>query len=198
MKHLDIDHIISALDGTATGQDRAHLEECTRCQQDLESWRQRLRELREMESVSLNESEIHNLRAMFRHYGPAPERQSWIARLVRRSEPTPVAVTARGGLSTTFEEYQAGPWGLVIQVKPSSGADLYDIHGQLTGAEVREGELLLTSDLGFGERRPLDSYGEFHLPGVPAGAYDATCLIGDVRIELKNLDVGDTDDRPGS
>jgi hypothetical protein len=198
MRHLDIDHIISALNGTATGRDQTHLEGCIRCQEDLEAWRRRLDDLRDIESNALTESELHNLRSMFRHYGPTPARQSWLARLVRRSEPTPVAVAARGSLSTTFEEYRAGPWSLVIQIRPSGAADLYDIHGQLTGAEVRGGELLLTSDLGFGERSQLDSYGEFHLPGVPAGAYDATCLVGDARIDLKNLDIGDTDDRPGT
>ena len=198
MKHLDFDRIISTLDGTATAPERSHLEGCIRCQEDLETWRRRLDDLRDIESNAVTETELHNLRTMFRHYGPTVERQSWLARLVRRSEPTPVAVAARGSLSTTFEEYRAGTWSLVIQIRPSGATDLYDIHGQLTGAEGQGGELLLTSDLGFGERSQLDSYGEFHLPGVPAGAYDATCLVGDARIELRKLDIGDTDDRPGA
>ncbi len=201
MRHLDIDRIISALDGTATDGDQTHLEECAQCRRDFEQWQQRRHVLREFESNALSQNEIHHLRTMYRHYGPTPARQSWLAQLVRRSEPTPATVAARGGLSTTFEEYQAGPWALLIQVKPSGGADMYDVHGQLTGEaeeDAQGGELLLTSERGFGERSRLDRYGEFHLPRVPAGAYDATLLVGDVRIELRELDIGDTDDRPGT
>ena len=198
MRHLDIDRIVFVLDGTATGSDQAHLEDCDRCRTELELWRRRLDGLRELESNALNENEIHHLRALYRHYGPARAGQSWLARLVRRSESTPVAVGARGSLSTMFVEYEAGPWGLLIQIKPSVRADLYDVHGQLTGDNVQDGEVLLTSDLGFAGRSRVDGHGEFHLPGVPAGSYDATWRVGDVHIGLHELGIGGADDAPGS
>jgi hypothetical protein len=197
MAHLDVGRIVEAVTAGVSAEERAHLRECPNCRGELEAWRRHLQGLRELEADDLDPTEIHLLRALFRELGPSPKRSSWIAQLVRRSEPALAEEAARGTFFTTFEEYRAGPWELVIQVKPLDAEQRYDVYGQLTGdeAQVSEGAgALLTSDSGFGELVRLDAFGEFKFHRVPMGTYNASWQLGEESIELGELHIGEVDD----
>jgi hypothetical protein len=198
MAHLELDRIVDLIAGQGAAEERAHLDSCPRCGDALEVWRRRLQELRSLEHETVEPSELHSLRTLFSQLGPSPRVRSWLADLVRRSDPVAAAAAARGGLSTSFEQYQAGPWDLVIQIKPSEAEHRYDLHGQITGGEDRrpEGaEAVLVSDEGYGERVVVDSYGEFRFQSVPPGIYSASWRLRDERIEIEELGVGDRDDQ---
>jgi hypothetical protein len=201
MAHLDVDGLVGVLTGVGLEAEHDHLERCADCRAELDSWRRRLPVLKELTEETIDSDEEHMLRVMFRQLGPAG-RRSWIARFVRRSDPgpEPVAVPARGALSSSLEEYRAGPWSIVLQIRPSDTCDGYDVHGQLTGSggERRDGgEVVVASDRGHGCRSTLDSFGEFRLSGLPADTYRASWVLGEEHIDLNGLEIGNSDDSSG-
>lgn len=195
MNHFDVSRVLSVLTGSGTAQEHTHLEGCERCRSALEAWRPRLSALRELESNAVDESEMHNLRVLFRQLGPRSERVSWVARLVRG--PEPAADPVRGGLAASLGAYRAGPYEILLQVRPSDAEGRFDVHGQVAdeqGAPLEGSEVVLTSTEGYADRRQLDAFGEFRLVGVPAGATRLVWVAGDARIELEELSVGERDD----
>jgi hypothetical protein len=194
MKHLDVDRVIEAVTGRASDAERVHVDTCDRCRSEVESWRKDLEALRELEAESMSDAELHRLRVMFRQLGPARERPSLVARLIRRSEPA-AAAAVRGGVTSTFEEYQAGPFGVVLQIRPA-GHDLFDVHGQLStdaGPVGDEAVAVLSSADGWVGRATLDAHGEFRLRGVPAGPYALFWSVRDTHVRIDQLWVGDDD-----
>jgi len=139
-----------------------------------------------------------NLLALFRHLGPSPAGRSWIASLVRSSEPAAAAV--RGSAVSTLQAYRAGPWEIVVQIRPTALPGSFDLQGQVVDDEDRapgESEVVLLSDGGFVDRAATDEFGEFRFRGVPAGPYRALWLMADGRIEVESLPVGDDNDAAG-
>jgi len=200
MKHLDVDRVIEAVAGRASDAERVHVEACDRCRSEVESWRHDLEALRELEAESLSDGEIHRLRVMFRQLGPSREKASLVARLVRRSEPAAAAASVRGGVTSTFEEYQAGPFGVVLQVRPA-GHDMFDVHGQLSsdaGPVGDDAEAVLSSAGGWVGRATLDVHGEFRWHGVPAGPYALFWSVRDRHVRIDRLWIGDDDADPGA
>jgi hypothetical protein len=194
MKHLDVDRVIEAVAGRASDAERVHVDTCDRCRSEVESWREDLEALRELEAESLSDGELHRLRVMFRQLGPAREKPSLVARLIRRSEPA-AAAAVRGGVTSTFEEYQAGPFGVVLQIRPA-GHDVFDVHGQLSsdlGAVGPDAVAVLSSEDGWVGRAALDAHGEFRLHGVPAGPYALFWSVHDDRVRIDRLWIGDDD-----
>jgi len=201
MAHLEVDRLVGVLTGFGLEIELAHIERCAGCRAELDSWKRRLPVLKELTADAIDGDEEHLLRVMFRQLGPV-ERRSWIARLVRRSEPgpEPVMAVARGAVSSSLEEYSAGPWSIVLQIRPSDTNDGFDVHGQLcgSGGERRDGgDVVLASDRGHGWRATLDSYGEFRLSGLPADTYSASWVLGEEHIDLSDLKIGDPDDGSG-
>ena len=201
MAHLEVDRLVGVLTGFGLETELAHIEQCADCRAELDAWSRRLPVLKELTAETIDGDEEHMLRVMFRQLGPAG-RRSWIASFVRGSDPgpEPVAVAARGAVSSSLEEYRAGPWSIVLQIRPSDASDGYDVHGQLSGSggERRDGgDVVVASDRGHGCRTTLDSYGEFRLSGLPADTYSASWVLGEEHIELNGLKIGSSDDVPG-
>jgi len=195
MTHLDIDRVMAALSGEVTAGEKEHLADCDGCRLELATWRRRIEDLREIEASVVDESEIHNLLALYRHLGPSPAGRSWIAALVRSSEPAAVAV--RGSAASTLRAYRAGRWEIVLQTRPKAVAGRFDLQGQVVDEEDRApgaSEVVLLSDGGYLDRAVTDDFGEFRFRDVPAGPYRALWLMDDGRIEVESLPVGDDGD----
>jgi len=200
MSHLDIDRIFDLMGGSGTAEEASHLEECGECRRALEFWRTRVDDLREIDSNAVNTAEIHNLRVLFREFGPTPAARSWAARLIRRSQPA-AAEAVRGGLAATFAAYEAGPYQIVLQVSPSEIEGRFDLQGQVAGDGSRapaSTQVVLTSDHGFADRAMVDAFGEFRITGVPEGPCRLAWYGGGERIDLDGLNVGECDDDDGS
>jgi hypothetical protein len=198
MRHLDVVRLLSVLKGEESAQDRTHLDGCASCSHELEVWRPRLAGLRELASGTVDSAEIHNLRVLFRSLGPRPECRSWVARMLRG--PELAAAPVRGGLAATLGAYRAGPYEIVIEVLPSEIEGRFDVHGQVVGDDCvvpERSEVVLTSPEGYADRVQLDAHGEFRLVGVPPGKSRLMWIVGDSRIDLEELEIGEPVDEAG-
>ncbi len=200
MSHLDFDRLIDLMGESATAGDASHLAECDVCRRQLELWRTRLDDLRAIEANAVNTAEIHNLRVLFREYGPSPVARSWAARLVRSSQP-PATEAVRGGLAATFAAYEAGPYQIVLQVSPSEMEGRVDLQGQVASQESHlqaSTEVVITSERGYADRVTVDRFGEFRIAGVPVGLCRLVWYGGGERIDLEDLIVGGGDGDDGN
>jgi hypothetical protein len=198
MSHLDVVRLLSVLKGEGTAHERAHLDGCANCSHELEVWRPRLAGLRELASSTVAPAEFHNLRVLFRSLGPRPEGRSWVARMLHG--PELAAAPVRGGLEATLGAYRAGPYEIVIEVRPSEIKGRFDVHGQVVdddGVAPEPAEVVLTSPEGYADRVRLDAYGEFRLVGVPPGRSRLAWVVGDSRIDLEELEIGEPNDEAG-
>ena len=196
MSHLEIHRIFDLIGGLGTADDQSHLEGCDACSRQLEVWRGRLGDLRELESNAVDASEMHMLRVLYRELGPAPAGLNWVAQLIRGSVPA-AAAAVRGGLSSTLNAYQAGPYEIVVQIRPSKVEGRFDLQGQLASDEAevpKNARVVFTSELGYVDQAGLDAYGEFRLTAVPEGPYRLVWCGDGERIELDVLAVGESDD----
>ena len=200
MSHLVFDRLFDLLGGNGTAEESSHLEACDECRRRLEMWRARVDDLRALESNAPDTAEIHNLRVMFRELGPSPAARSWAARLIRRSQPA-ATEAVRGGLSATFEAYEAGPYQIVLQVSPAGTEGRFDVQGQVAGDEGRvpaSTHVILTSEGGYVERATVDGFGEFRIAGVPEGPCRLVLCGGGERIDLDDFNVGEFDGDDGN
>jgi len=194
MSHLEVDQFVGILRGRGSEDERCHLEGCTLCRAELDTWRRRLPVLGDLLTGSLADTELHRLRVLFRQLGPAG-RKNRRATLVKTSGPRPAAamVAVRGTLAASLEEYEAGPWKIVLQVRPSDAEARFDVHGQMSsrdGASLPGGDVMVSSDDGHSLRTTLDGFGEFRFRGMPEGVYRATWVVGAERIEISGLEIG--------
>jgi hypothetical protein len=199
MSHLEFDRIFDLMGCSVTAEDTSHVSDCEVCRRRLDLWRTRLDDLREIGSNPVSEAEKHNLRALFRELGPSPAIRNLAARLIRTSEPVG-AGAVRGGLAATFAAYEAGPYQIVLQLGASQTEGRFDIQGQVVGEGRRvpsSTQVVLTSEAGFADLAPVDTFGEFRLAGVPEGPWRLVWYGGGERIELEGLDVGECDDEDG-
>ncbi len=200
MSHLDLDRLFDLVGGSGTADEASHLEECGSCRSRLELWRTRVDDLRAIESNAVSSAEMHNLRVLYREFGPSPVARSWVARLVRSSQP-PAAEAVRGGLAATFAAYEAGPYQIVLQVGPSETEGRFDLQGQVAGeaSQVPEStQVVLSSGRGYADRVTVDSFGEFRIAGVPEGPCRLVWYGGGERIDLDGLQIGECDDADGN
>jgi hypothetical protein len=171
MSHLEIHRIFDLIGGLGTADDQSHVEDCEGCRRQLEVWRGRLGDLRELESNAVDASEMHLLRVLYRELGPVSVGRNWVARLIRSLEPAATAAV-RGGLSSTLNAYEAGPYEIVLQIRPSDTEGRFDLQGQVAsdGERMPKGTyVVVTSDLGHADRAAIDAHGEFRLTAVPEG-----------------------------
>jgi len=200
MSHLDFDHLFDLMGDSGNAEDASHLAECDVCRRRLELWRIRFDDLRAIEANVVTTAEIHNLRVLFREYGPSPDARSWAARLVRSSQ-LPAAEPVRGGLAATFAAYEAGPYQIVLQVSPSEKEGRFDLQGQVASEASHvpaSTEVVLTSEHGYADRVTVDSFGEFRMAGVPVGLCRLVWYGGGERIDLDGLNVGGGDGDDGN
>ncbi len=199
MSHLEFDRLFDLMGGSGTAEEASHLADCDVCRRQLELWRTRVDDLREIESSAVDMAEIHNLRVLFREFGPSPADRSWVARLIRSSQPV-AAEAVRGGLAATLEAYDAGPYQIVLQVSPSEAEGRFDLQGQVAGDGSRvpvSTQVVLTSERGFADRATVDAFGEFRIAGVPEGPCRLVWYGGGERIDLDSLRIGECDDDDG-
>lgn len=195
MDHLEDARIIDLLDGADDVEASRHLRSCPACNAEVGRWEQRLIGLRALEREAVSDSELHRLQVMYRQLGPKREPVStWVARIVRGSPGSEVGTVATrsGGPASRFVEYAAGPFGVVLQVGPSTEGGSV-IHGQILAAEPSPeagGRLVVSDDHGRSFVGDISRHGEFHLEGVPDGVYGATWLLADGRVELDELQIG--------
>ena len=138
---------------------------------------------------------MHLLRVLYRELGPVSVGRNWVARLIRSLEPAATAAV-RGGLSSTLKAYEAGPYEIVLQIRPSDFEGRFDLQGQVaTGGEpIPTGmHVIVTSEQGHADRASVDTHGEFRLTAVPEGLCRLVWCGDGERIELDALTVGEPD-----
>jgi len=195
MSHLEIHQIFDLIGGLDDADDQRHLQDCQVCRRQLEVWRDRLGDLRELESNAVDASEMHMLRVLFRELGPAPVGRNWVAQLIRGPEPV-AAAAVRGGLSSILKAYEAGPFEIVLQIRPSETEGRFDLQGQVSSDPDRvpkSAHVVLTSEQGHADRAAVDAFGEFRLTAVPEGLCRLVWSGDGERIELDELTVGEPD-----
>jgi hypothetical protein len=150
--------------------------------------------LRELEANALEPGELHLLRALFRARGPLPVgRSQLVARLLRTSPLTPVAVRAHA--LPALAELEAGPYHLTVEVSAmATGA--HRLYGQLLrdGEPAGPGEVVLTDLDGNTACAPLDDLGEFEVGRLAPGSYRAVLDVAYERIVVEPLAVGAAND----
>ena len=192
MKHLDDDRLIALARGEGTEGERAHLGACPRCREAAGEWTRWLEGMASMERERLSDADRHNLRALYSALGPARQ-ESLLARLVR-----PVLVPAaavRGAATARLEEYEAGAYRLLLEVRPTGGGR-FDLHLAVLAPEgetLEDARLVLRSPELPGLIARLDRQGEAHLAGLAPGRYEVSCWLPGGRVELPTVEVGGTD-----
>jgi anti-sigma factor RsiW len=197
MDHLTEARIIDLIEGEAPSEAEPHLAACAECRSQKRLWVDRIEALREMSRVSVDESELHQLRVLYRQLGPGQDRAPrWIASLVRSSAATPAAT--RGVASGEIAEYVAGPYTLMLRVGARGTRPTVPVIGQIASVdEDRDigGTFALTPPNGRVRISDVDQFGEFNLPEVEPGSYRGTWWFGDQIMVVHNVEIG-TDDEP--
>ena len=192
MEHITDQTVVDLIGGAEIAGAEEHLASCAQCRELQRIWVQRLASLRDLQRESLDESELHRLRVMYRQLGPRPvEGMRWVARLVRGSDLQPAAV--RGVVSGSIIEYEAGPYTLLVRVGPGGRGSKVSVHGQLTtsaGDAGSSGTMALSSTDNGAYICDIDRFGEFHLKGVSPGRYRALLWVDGGAIELVDLSIG--------
>jgi hypothetical protein len=195
MSHLELHDFFEIIGGQGPVAKRRHVEECDGCRRELEAWRVRVGDIRLLEANPVDASEFHQLRVLFRELGPDPGSRSWVARLVSGLQPS-AAAAVRGGLSSTLTAFEAGPYEVILQIRPSDTKGRFDLQGQVTSGEEQlpsDSSVVVSSDLGHADRAAVDSFGEFHFGGVPEGTCRLVWYGKGVRVELDGFTVGEPD-----
>lgn len=197
MDHLTTSEIIDLIEGEGSPEAETHLGGCSECRSEKQLWIERIEALREMNRESVDESELHNLRVLFRQLGPGRNRgPRWIAELVRSSSAAPAA--ARGVASGEIMEYNAGPYTLMLRVGAQGSRSTVSVIGQIARAEDQRGiggTFALTPPNGRVRLSDVDRFGEFNLPEVMPGNYRGTWWFGDQIMVVHDVKIG-TDDEP--
>jgi len=195
MDHLTEANIIDLIEGEASIEAEAHLAGCSDCRSRERLWADRIEALREMSRESVDESELHRLRVLYRQLGPGQDRAPrWIASLVRSSAATPAAT--RGVASGEIAEYVAGPYTLMLRVGARGTRPTVPVIGQIASVDedrVIGGTFALTPPNGRVRISDVDQFGEFNLPEVEPGSYRGTWWFGDQIMVVHNVEIG-TDD----
>ena len=197
MDHLTEAQIIDLIEGEGPSEAEAHLAACSECRSAKRLWVERIEALREMSRESVDESELHRLKVLYRQLGPGEDRAPrWIASLVRSSAAAPAA--ARGVASGEIAEYTPDP-------TPSCCGSVPAGRGRRCPSSVRSQPSKNSASVGGtfaltppGERVRLsdvDQFGEFNLPEVEPGSYRGTWWFGDQIMIVHNVEIG-TDDEP--
>lgn len=197
MNHLTEAHIIDLIEGEGSSEAEAHLADCSRCRSEKRIWVERLEALREMSRESVDESELHRLKVLYRQLGPGQGRAPrWIASLVRSSAAAPAA--ARGVASGEIAEYSAGPYTLMLRVGAQGSRPTVSVIGQIATVDQDRdigGTFALTPPTGPVRLSDVDQFGEFNLPEVEPGSYRGTWWFGDQIMVVHDVEIG-SDDEP--
>jgi len=195
MDHMTEGQIIDLIEGEGPTEATAHLADCSKCRSVQRLWIERIEALREMSRETLDDSELHHLKVLYRQLGPGRNRKArWIARLVRSSAAAPQA--ARGVVSGQIMEYNAGPYVLMLRVGAQGSRSAVSVIGQIAsieeGCEIG-GTFALTPPDGRVRLSDVDQFGEFSLTEVEPGSYRGTWWFGDQIMVVHDVEIG-TDD----
>jgi len=197
MDHLTEAHIIDLIEGEGPSETEAHLADCSRCRSTKRLWVERIEALREISRETIDESELHNLKVLYRQLGPGQDRTPrWIASLVRSSAAAPAA--ARGVASGEIMEYHAGPFNVMLRVGARGSRPTVSVVGQIAADEDGNeigGTFALSSPGKQGHFSHVDQFGEFHMPDVVPGSYRGTWWFEDQIVIVPAIEIG-SDDAP--
>ena len=195
MDHMSEGQIIDLIQGEGPSDAEGHIAQCSECRSVQHLWVERIEALREMSRETLDDSELHHLRVLYRQLGPGQNRTAlWIARLVRSSAAAPAA--ARGLVSGQIMEYNAGPYVLMLRVGAQGSRSAVSVIGQIASVEEDRkigGTFALTPPNGQVLMSDVDEFGEFSLNGVVPGCYRGTWWFGDQFMVVHDVEIG-TDD----
>lgn len=197
MDHMTETQIIDLIEGEGPTEAEAHIAGCAQCGSLRKLWEERLEALREMSRETLDDTELHHLKVLFRQLGPGRKPASrWIAKLVRSSVAAPAAV--RGVASGEIMEYSAGPYTLMLRVGARGTRPTVSVVGQIATVEEHRqigGTFALTPPDGRVRLSDVDRFGEFNVPEVSPGNYRGTWWFGDQLMVVHDVEIG-TDDEP--
>ncbi len=192
MNHLSESQVIDLICGEDIAEAAEHLKSCRRCHHLHRSWIRRMDSLRDLHRESLDDAELHNLRAMYRHLGPKPSLGTrWPATLVRASDAPLAAV--RGTTAGTILEFSAGPYNVMFRVGTPDRRSTVAVYGQLTSGEGTgdlAGRASFTAGDGTTFICDVDRFGEFFLPDGTAGRYRVQLWINGGIVEIEELQFG--------
>ncbi|MEX1311703.1 MAG: hypothetical protein AB1Z65_14855 [Candidatus Sulfomarinibacteraceae bacterium] len=197
MDHTTETQIIELLQGEDLPEVDAHLKDCDPCRSLQRLWSDRMDDLRSLDRESLDDSEIHRLRVLYRHLGPAESHVTrWLATLVRSSRTAPSA--ARGLVTGEIMEYSAGPFNIMLQVGARGPRSQTSVVGQIGTTEADRGiggTFSVISETGDERFSDVDEFGEFHLEDLPVGTYRGAWRFEDQMLIVPSIEI-ETDDHP--
>lgn len=197
MDHTTETQIIELLQGEDLPDVDTHLKDCDRCRSLHRLWSDRMDDLRSLNRESLDDSEVHQLRVLYRHLGPTTSPSTrWLATLVRTSRTAPSA--ARGLVTGEIMEYSAGPFNIMLQVGARGPRSQTSVVGQIGTTEADcgiGGTFSVISAAGHERFSDVDEFGEFHLEDLPAGRYRGAWRFEDQMLIVPSIEI-ETDDHP--
>jgi len=197
MDHLTETEIIDLIGGEDAEGAEAHIGRCETCRSALGVWTDRIEALREMSRESLDDSELHRLRVLYRQLGPGKaRREGLIARLIRSSAAAPAAT--RGIAAGEIMEFGAETHTLMLRIGARGPRSTVSVVGQIAaagGGEKIGGVFALTPRDGRVRLSDVDQFGEFQLTDVAPGRYRGTWWFEDQLMVVPHVEIG-TDDEP--
>ncbi len=177
MRHLKDDELTARVSGEGPMSGDEHLRVCSLCAGRLETWREMLSGLKELEAHGIDDGERHLLRTMLRTSGGHRRAPGVVARLLRSTALAPVGVR---GPAARLWEWEAGELRLTLQARDEPGG--FRLLGQVTASGVPSGagRLTLHGEAGEVIEDVTDELGEFAVRVNP----------GRYRLELESPEQG--------
>ena len=151
------------------------------------------RTLRSAGNVVVPSSLLERSRALFRERFPAPQRTTWLPRLVFDSRQQMAMAGARGAGSASFQLiYRTDAFDIELWQDPLENDQWYiigQILSQQSDAEIVPVSVALQSATNF-KLTLTPETSEFHLPMVPAGIYQMTLGLSEGDLEISDLRIG--------
>jgi len=166
-----------------------HIAGCERCARELAHIERLINLMRTDDSEDAPDSVIARIVRLFPRTPsePSPLRRV-LAALSFESEQLQSAYGMRSGHPITRQMvFNAEDHALHLRIAPAGTQ--WEIMGQVLGSTTSSGEVELRSSFDV-VRAELNNLSEFALPLVPAGTYVLEVRIGDVAIEVADLDLG--------
>lgn len=196
-KHISFERLTDMVEGRLTADEargeRAHLQACTRCTEQASQLGRVTQLMRADASEDAPRDIVFNAVQMFRTRPVAVAAPGILRRIVAAltfdSAALAPAFGVRSGQSATARQLLFSAGDLDVDLRLAPGVEGWTVSGQVLGAcDGGEVELGKAGQSGVA-RTALNDLCEFALPPVPEGSYALHLRLGDMEVEIPELDL---------
>lgn len=195
-KHIPFEQLADLAEERTPAEERGallqHIAACPRCEGELMPLQQLIMTMRTDTAVDAPRDVIAHARNVFRH-GASLKSASLVRRIVAAltfdSLTSAPAFGMRSGQAGTRQLLFSAE-GNDIDLRISAQADGWVISGQVLGATSKSADALLQGDA-HSTMAVLNDLSEFSFAPVPPGNYKLNVRLGDVEVEVQQLELGE-------